>query len=387
MSNIPASHLSDAMFSSFDAAMMARAFRLAEQGLYSTTPNPQVGCVIVDQQQQIVGEGFHLKAGQAHAEVNALAQAGALAKGGCAYVTLEPCAHTNRTGPCAVALVKAGIQQVVIACTDPNPKVAGKGIAILEAAGITVKQGLMQSTGKGLNEYFFYRMQHKLPFVTVKLAASIDGKTALASGESKWITSADARRDVQRQRAQSCAILSGADTIIADNPKLNVRTNELSPDVAARFNWREQQPLRVVIDSQNRLASLKYQMLSDQQSTLVYNLEHNAALSSSNLTQQQVKSHVSDNRSFVDLQAVMQALGEQQINRLWVEAGAKLSGALFNAGLVNELIVYQAPMLLGVQSRHLTQYTSPVLLQHAVKGSVVDVRKIGPDTRTTIRFN
>jgi len=374
-------------FSSFDASMMARAFRLAEKGRYSTTPNPHVGCVIVDQNQKLVGEGFHLKAGLAHAEVNALAQAKELAKGACAYVTLEPCAHTNRTGPCAEALVKAGIKRVVIACTDPNPNVAGKGIAILKAAGVEVQSGLMQETGTRLNEHFFYRMQHNMPFVTVKLAASIDGKTALANGESKWITGADARRDVQHQRAQSCAILSGAGTVIADNPSLNVRAHELSSQVAEQFSWREQQPLRVVIDGQNKLDSASFLMLSDEAPTLVYNLEPNSKLNSTQLRQQVVAKQMQANRDYVDLRAVMLDLAKQQINRVWVEAGAQLTGVLFDMGLVNELIVYQAPMLLGQQARHLTNYNSPSYLNQALAGNIVDVRKIGADTRTIIRFN
>lgn len=375
------------LFTPFDARMMARAFRLAQKGNYSTTPNPHVGCVIVAENKQIVGEGFHVKAGQAHAEVNALQQAGALAKGACAYVTLEPCAHTNRTGPCANALVNAGVQRVVIACTDPNPKVAGKGITILEQAGIRTQVGLMEEQGQKLNEHFFYRMRHNKPFVTVKLAASFDGKTALENGESKWITSPQARRDVQVQRASSCAILSGADTVIADNPQLNVRIDELDKTIAQQFLWREQQPLRVIIDSQNRLDSSAYKLLNDANPSLVYNIAQNEKLNHAQVTQTQLPSVKACGREFVDLHALMSSLGELQINRLWVEGGASLSGALLDKGLVDELIVYQAPVLLGKQGRHLTNFTSPQHLSDARKGEITDLTKVGPDIRTTIRFN
>ena len=375
------------LFTPFDAQMMALAFRLAQKGTYSTTPNPHVGCVIVGENKQVVGEGFHLKAGQAHAEVNALQQAGTLAKDACAYVTLEPCAHTNRTGPCAKALVNAGVKRVVIACTDPNPKVAGKGIAILEQAGILVQSGLMEEQGKKLNEHFFHRMHNNKPFVTVKLAASIDGKTALENGESKWITSPQARRDVQAQRASSCAILSGADTVIADNPQLNVRVNELESAIAEQFLWREQQPLRVIIDSQNRLDAKAYKLFNDAHPSLVYNLAHNENLNHAQVTQKQLPSIKGGSREFVDLHALMSSLGELQINRLWVEGGASLSGALLDHNLVDELIIYQAPVLLGKQGRHLTNFTSPQVLSNARKGKITDLTKVGPDIRTTIRFN
>jgi diaminohydroxyphosphoribosylaminopyrimidine deaminase/5-amino-6-(5-phosphoribosylamino)uracil reductase len=214
-------------FSAFDAEMMARALSLARKGIYSTTPNPHVGCVLVSPDGNIIAEGFHQKAGDAHAEVNALQKAGTESIGATAYVTLEPCSHQGKTGPCALALIDAKIQKVIIACRDPNPNVNGSGIDMLQEAGIEVSIGLMESTALKINAAFFTRMHLRRPLITVKLAASLDGKTALASGESQWITSKQARTDVQHYRASACAILSGADTVIADNPKLNVRPNEL----------------------------------------------------------------------------------------------------------------------------------------------------------------
>ncbi len=381
------------LFSAFDARIMARAFKLAEQGIYSTTPNPHVGCVIVDLNQQIIGEGFHKKAGTPHAEVHALNQAGVLAKGATAYVTLEPCAHTNRTGPCALALVRAGVAEVVIACVDPNPEVAGKGIAILEQAGIKVRVGLMQQIGDALNAHFFFRMQHNRPFVTVKLAASIDGRTALADGQSKWITGPLARHDVQGHRAKACAILTGADTVIADNPHMNVRVDELPSSMAEKFAWREQQPLRVVTDSQNRLVAKQFQMFNDLQPCLVYNLAPNEALINADkqnayVKQQQIPAKIvhDTGAAKLDLQLLMRDLAQKQINHVWVEAGAALTGALFDNKLVDELIVYQAPMLLGNTARPLTDYTSPTALNDALKGHVTEVKKLGLDTKTRIRF-
>ena len=264
---------------------------------------------------------------------------------------------------------------------------AGKGIAILKQAGILVQSGLMEEQGQKLNKHFFHRMHNNKPFVTVKLAASIDGKTALENGESKWITSPQARRDVQAQRASSCAILSGADTVIADNPQLNVRVNELESAIAEQFLWREQQPLRVIIDSQNRLNAKAYKLFNDAHPSLVYNLAHNENLNHAQVTQKQLPSIKGGSREFVDLHALMSSLGELQINRLWVEGGASLSGALLDHNLVDELIIYQAPVLLGKQGRHLTNFTSPQVLSNARKGKITDLTKVGPDIRTTIRFN
>lgn len=361
---------------------MLRALELAELGRYSTTPNPHVGCVIVDSQQKIVGEGYHQKAGEAHAEINALNQAKDLAIDASAYVTLEPCAHTNRTGPCAVALVKSGIKRVVIACTDPNPKVAGKGIGILRDAGIQVDVGLCEDKALHLNRAFFCRMIHQRPFITVKLAASLDGKTALADGQSKWITGPLARKDVQQLRAQSCAILSGADTVIADDPRLNVR--QLEDSVAELFARRAAQPLRVIIDSKNRLNET-YGLFNDGHPVLVYNGQDNDNFHSPHIMQSHIEPSSTDD-GYLSLQAVMKDLAKREVNHLWVEAGAKLTGALFNANLVDELILYQAPKLLGQEARGLTNVQSPALLEQVKTGRITDVRLIGDDSRTILCF-
>lgn len=377
-------------FSVFDAEMMARALNLARKGMYSTTPNPHVGCVLVSPEGNIIAEGFHQKAGEAHAEVNALQVAGAKSNGATAYVTLEPCAHQGKTGPCALALVNAKIKKVIIACRDPNPSVNGSGIDILKEAGIEVSIGLMESTALQVNVAFFTRMNLQRPLITVKLAASLDGKTALASGESQWITSKQARADVQQYRAGACAILSGADTVIADNPKLNVRPNELDEIIADQFSWRGSQPLRVIIDSQNRLSQEKYEMFNDGQACLVYNSQANFALGTDNtkcVSQQQVGTIKIGNREYVDLKIVLADLANRGINHLWVEAGAKLSGALFDLDLVDNLVLYQAPKILGSSAKGLTQASAKNSLDEALCGEVISVSKVGPDIKTLIKFS
>jgi diaminohydroxyphosphoribosylaminopyrimidine deaminase/5-amino-6-(5-phosphoribosylamino)uracil reductase len=240
-------------FSKTDHQMMALAIQLAKRGQYTTPPNPNVGCVITNQQDQIIGEGWHKKAGTPHAEVHALEQAGSHAKGATAYVTLEPCSHYGRTPPCADSLIAAGVTRVVAAMVDPNPVVSGNGLAKLKKAGIKTEQGLLQSQAEQLNRGFIKRMRAGKPWITVKLAASLDGKTALGNGLSQWITGPQARQDVQRHRARSCAILSGSGTVSADNPMLNVRYSELNlpNDVLAQKDLR--QPLRILLDGRNQL--------------------------------------------------------------------------------------------------------------------------------------
>lgn len=377
-------------YSVLDAKMMARALNLARKGKYSTTPNPQVGCVLVDHNNEIVGEGFHQQAGQNHAEVNALQEAGAKSIGSTAYLTLEPCAHYGKTGPCALALIEAKVKKVFVACSDPNPSVNGSGIDMLIAAGVDVSLGLMENTALVLNEGFFSRMYYQRPLITVKLASSIDGKTALASGQSKWITSVQARTDVQRYRASACAIMTGADTIMTDNPQLNVRPKELSKSIANQFAWRSKQPLRVVIDSQNRLSREKYQVFNDGQASIVYNARHNAKLLTERggaISQQQVSCIQSREREYLDLHLVIADLANKGINHLWVEAGEKLTGALFDLGLVDRLILYQAPKILGSSARGLTRATAKNCLHDAITGDIISVCKVGPDTKTVIQFS
>lgn len=240
------------LFTDLDRQYMSQAIELAKKGLYTTSPNPRVGCVLVNN-QQVVGEGFHLKAGSAHAEVNAIAQAGDKAKGSTAYVTLEPCSYIGRTPPCANALINAGIVKVITAMVDPNPLVSGNGLTMLENAGIDTQSGLLEKEAKLLNQGFIKLMTSSLPYVRCKLAASLDGKTAMESGESKWITGVDARQDVQRLRAQSCAIITGVNSVITDNARMNVRWNELG-EIKDNYQFNDvRQPIRVVIDTKNRL--------------------------------------------------------------------------------------------------------------------------------------
>ena len=242
------------MFSEFDKAMMERAIALAKQGIFTTAPNPNVACVIV-KDEQIIGEGFHLRAGEPHAEVHALRMAGSDAEGATAYVTLEPCSHHGKTPPCANALIDAGIARVVVAMIDPNPLVAGQGVDLLKAAGIEVAVGLLQVEAEALNTGFIKRMKTGLPYVQLKLAASIDGRTALANGQSKWITGSEARSDVQAFRAQASAILSTRATVAADDPALTVRFNQLPLKVQQSYQEADlRQPLRVILDSQGRIA-------------------------------------------------------------------------------------------------------------------------------------
>jgi len=319
-----------------------------------------------------------------------LQKAGTESIGATAYVTLEPCSHQGKTGPCALALIDAKIQKVIIACRDPNPNVNGSGIDMLQEAGIEVSIGLMESTALKINAAFFTRMHLRRPLITVKLAASLDGKTALASGESQWITSKQARTDVQHYRASACAILSGADTVIADNPKLNVRPNELKDTIAEQFSWRDSQPLRVIIDSRNRLSREKYEMFNDGQACLVYNSKTNFSLGTENtgpVRQQQVGTINIDDREYLDLNIVLADLADKGINHLWVEAGAKLSGALFDLDVVDNLVLYQAPKILGSSAKGLTHASAKNSLDEALCGEVISVSKVGPDIKTLIKFS
>lgn len=365
---------------------MALAVQLAKRGQYTTSPNPNVGCVISNSAGEIVGQGWHQKAGTPHAEVHALKQAGSMAKGATAYVTLEPCSHFGRTPPCAEALVKAEVRRVVIAMEDPNPVVSGNGIKILKHAGIVVETGLLKSAAEQLNLGFIKRMSTGMPRVTVKLAATLDGKTALQNGLSQWITGPEARQDVQRHRAQSCAILSGSGTVMADNPFLNVRYKELNlaPNVLAEENLR--QPLRVILDGRNQLPPdlhlLKPVTKQAAGEVLLVNGKH---------SEHQFAEHVSQwqapfNGNKLDLNAVMQELANRQINDIWVEAGAKLAGALLQNNFIDELILYQAPKLIGGSGQNLFD-TLPIESMDKVHDlSWTDVRQVGKDLKMTAHF-
>lgn len=336
-------------FSLKDAEFMQLALDLAKQGEFTAAPNPAVGCVLV-KNGQIVGKGFHAKAGEPHAEVMALREAGENARGATAYVTLEPCAHYGRTPPCAKGLVDAGVRNVIAAMYDPNPLVAGKGLGILADAGIESAVGLLKENAEELNKGFLKRMRTGRPFVQLKLAMSIDGKTAMANGESKWITGAQARADVQQYRAKASAILSTSQTVLADNPSLNVRWAELPQEVQARYTEQNlRQPVRVILDSAHKVRSDFNLFLTDSPVWLAgkdkFQLNgFSASTEYLQLISNQGESH---------LQALMTELGKRQINTLWVEAGATLAGALIAENLVDELIIYMAPKLLGDQARDL----------------------------------
>lgn len=363
-----------------DEFYMARAFELARRGRFTTTPNPNVGCVIV-LNNEIVGEGYHLRAGEPHAEVHALRMAGDKARGATAYVTLEPCSHHGRTPPCADALVAAGVSRVVAAMQDPNPNVAGRGLFKLQQAGIDVSHGLMMNEAEVVNRGFLKRMRTGFPFVQLKMAASLDGKTAMASGESKWITSAEARQDVQRYRSQSSAILSSSATVLADDPSLTVRWDEL--DVTTQQAYPKEhlrQPLRVIVDSQNRVTPA-HKIISQPGETLLARIHPDEQAWPEGVKQLSIPQYGQG----LDLVVLMMQLGKQQINSVWVEAGASLAGALLQAGLVDELIVYIAPKLLGDSARGLCVLPGLTELADAPQFVFSEVMPVGSDLRVVLR--
>ncbi len=364
------------MFSAEDHLYMSRALQLAAQGCFTTSPNPNVGCVIV-KNGIIVGEGFHRKAGEPHAEVHALRAAGDNARGATAYVTLEPCSHFGRTPPCADALVAAGVARVVAAMEDPNPQVSGRGMRRLADAGVEVQTGLLQSQAEALNPGFIKRMKTGLPYVRLKLAASLDGRTALANGESQWITSPAARADVQRLRAQNSAILTGADTVLMDDPSLNVRWEQLPASTQAVYPAENvRQPVRIVVDSQCRI----------KPSARLFSIPGEIWLARANEQGQWPKSVTQvvvpqAESGKLDLMQLMQTLALRNVNDLWIEAGASLAGALVSAGLVDELIVYLAPKLMGNTARGLVNLPAFSHMSEVADWQWQDVRKIGDDVR------
>lgn len=362
-----------------DRVHMARAIRLAARGLYTTDPNPRVGCVLV-RGGEVVGEGWHRRTGGPHAERIALAQAGERARGATAYVTLEPCCHHGRTPPCTVGLLEAGVTRVVTAMEDPNPLVAGNGNAQLAAAGVAVTNGVLEAEARGLNPGFVKRMTRGLPYVRVKLAASLDGRTAMASGESKWVTSAAARRDVQRLRARSSAILTGIGTLLADDPSLNVRLTAaelgLDPDDAVR------QPVRVVVDSGLRMP-VDARMLGLPGHTLVACVDQDP-LRAAPLETAGARVYVCpEGAGRVDLESLFRWLAGQEQNEALVEAGPTLAGAVVQAGLADELVIYLAPHLMGDAGRGLFTLPGMERMADRVGLRFADVRMVGPDLRVT----
>ena len=358
-------------WSDFDRAMMARALELARKGLYTTDPNPSVGCVLV-RDGTIVGEGWHERAGGPHAEPVALAAAGEAARRSTAYVTLEPCSHFGRTPPCADALLAAGVARVIYALDDPNPEVSGRGAARLRAQGVEVASGLMAAESAALIPGYLKRRREGLPYVRVKLAASLDGRTALANGESRWITSDAARKDAQYGRARSSVILTGVGTILADDPALNVRIPEST-----------RQPLRVVLDSQLRTPS-DSRVINREGKVLVIGVHDDAARRQS-LERQGVEVQVvaaRDGRP--DPLEVLKLLAARGANEVWVEAGAVLAGAFIRAGAFDELVLYVAPTLLGPDARALAEL--PPLPELAARPQLrfTDVTRVGDDLRLTL---
>lgn len=352
---------------------MTRALRLAERGLYSTSPNPRVGCVVV-RDGNVVGEAYHQRAGEAHAEALALAAAKDLAHGATAYVTLEPCAHHGRTPPCSDALIAAGVARVVVAMQDPNPLVAGRGIERLREAGIAVDVGLLEDEARELNIGFVSRMTRGRPWVRMKCAASLDGRTALANGTSKWITGAAARLDVQRLRARSCAMLTGAGTVLADDPRLNVREFDTP-----------RQPRRVVVDTHLSIPP-GARVLQDGGAVVVTATEDAGAIAAMRDAGIEVVG-LGRVGEHVDLPRLMQWLAEQGMNEVTIEAGATLNGAFLEAGLVDELVLYLAPSILGSTARGLFALPELQRMEDRIELRLRDVRMVGGDLRIVARVN
>ena len=362
-------------FSVADRQYMARAIQLARQGLYTTSPNPRVGCVLV-KNGQIVGEGFHLRAGEGHAEVNALAVAAGQAQGATAYVTLEPCSHYGRTPPCAEALTNAGVSRVVAAMVDPNPQVAGRGMTMLAEAGIETASGLLETEARALNPGFIKRMEQGLPYLTLKAASSLDGRTAMQSGESQWITGPQARCQVQRLRARSCAVVTGVESILHDDSALTVREAELALDNAAEIVKR--QPLRVVLDSQLR-TPLTAKILTQPGRTLIVYCDAPAsrvdALAQTGAELVQLPALAGR----VDLPALLRYLADQQqCNEVLVETGATLAGAFIEQQLLDRLELFMAMKLLGSDARPLFDLPLTRMAQQ-VPMTLLDSRQVGQD--------
>ncbi len=366
------------MFSDFDRSAMQRALALAARGLHSTDPNPRVGCVIA-RGERIVGEGWHERAGEAHAEVAALRAAGPQAAGATVYVTLEPCSHQGRTAPCTLALTAARVARVVYAIADPNPQVNGRGAEALRAAGMTVESGLLESEARELNPGFIKRMQQGRPFVRVKLAMSLDGRTALADGTSQWITGEAAREDVQAWRARSSAVLTGVGTVLADDPRLDVR---LAPAAGSE----RRQPLRVVLDGHlrtppgARLFSTGGELLI---LTALASLDESRAAALSARGARVESLPAADGR--LELPAVLDRLGELEANEVLVEAGATLAGEWLRSQLADEVLLYVAPKLLGSDARALVEVPALKELKDALTFTLLEAQPVGADLRLRLR--
>jgi diaminohydroxyphosphoribosylaminopyrimidine deaminase / 5-amino-6-(5-phosphoribosylamino)uracil reductase len=359
------------MPTSADHEFMASALRLAERGLLTTTPNPRVGCVIVAE-GRVVGAGWHEWVGGPHAEVRALEAAGNQARGATAYVTLEPCSHFGRTPPCAEALITAGVRRVVAAMRDPNPEVAGRGLERLRAAGIEVVTGPLEAEARELNVGFVARMTRGRPWLRLKLAASLDGRTALSNGVSQWITGPDARRDVHRWRARACAILSGMGTVRADDPRLTVR------EVAT-----PRQPAKIIVDSRLEItpAARVFEGGNVLVATAAADNERIARLRAAGAQVLQLPAR----GGRVDLHRLMLALADEGFNEVMVEAGSELNGSLLHAGLVDECVLYLAPKLLGHRARGMFALPELLNMNEHIELKIRDLRMVGPDLRIIAR--
>ncbi|MFZ9496417.1 MAG: bifunctional diaminohydroxyphosphoribosylaminopyrimidine deaminase/5-amino-6-(5-phosphoribosylamino)uracil reductase RibD [Candidatus Methylopumilus sp.] len=350
---------------------MSEALRLAEKALFTTSPNPRVGCVIV-QNNEIVGRGYHAKAGESHAEVLALEEAGSKSEGSDVYVTLEPCSHTGRTPPCVDALIKAKVKKVFIAMQDPNPLVSGQGIQKLKEASIEVEVGVMETQAQQLNMGFVSRMTKKLPYVRAKLAVSIDGKTALHNGKSQWITGDAARADAQYWRASSCAIVTGIGTVLSDNPKLSVRLYE-----------NARQPLRVVVDSELKIP-LDAHILHEKPLLIVYANDKQKKLPQ--LEALGIECTQIDDSGKVDLVALIKMLAEREMNEVWIEAGEGLNGAFLKAHLIDELMIYYAPVILGSEAKGMFTLPAYEDLENKITTTLIDHRWVGQDLRMRFKL-
>ena len=360
-------------FSPDDHLFMTRALQLAERGLFTTMPNPRVGCVIV-KDGKIVGEGAHLKAGEPHAEVFAIRQAGSQARGATAYVTLEPCSHTGRTPPCSQAIIDAGITKVIAAMVDPNPLVAASGLAHLQAHGIETISGLMQAQAEALNPGFISRMSRGFPYLRSKIAASLDGKTALNNGVSQWITSESARLDVQHWRARSCAILTGIGTVLADNPSMTVRDLQIN-----------QQPLKVIVDSQLQ-TPIDAKILQGGNALIAFaqaNPQKEAQLLAAGAALICLPNH----EDKVCLKTLLSHLAHMQINEVLVEGGQGLNGALLVQHLIDELLIYYAPKLMGSPAKNMFAMPELTNMSQAIDLAIIDLRQVGVDIRLRAKPN
>ena len=368
---------SDTYFSSTDVSMMHQALDLAALGRFSTSPNPRVGCVIAHG-SQIVGQGFHVKAGEPHAEVHALRQAGEMAQGATAFVTLEPCSHYGRTPPCAKALIQAGVSRVVAAMRDPNPLVAGKGLALLEAAGIKTECGLLENKARELNRGFLSRIERRRPFVRLKCAVSLDGKTALSDGSSFWITGKEARADVQVLRAESCAVLTGIGTVLADNPQLNVRD---FPTL--------RQPARIVLDSRLRLHPYSHLVTDGQSPTYIATLERDEDKLRPYREHAHIRilmpSETADGK--IDLHHLMRLLADEGFGEIMVEAGSELTSAFLAEDLADEIVLYRSPKILGIGKDLLSLPENRTALTDPPLWTPVSSEILEHDIKTVFRKN